>query len=163
MKKAAKYWSLAAFKLASGLASIERCLETFINTRFYVLKIDFVPPFVPPVCLWYPVDWSVAWRGSCWWLFSFHSFPDCAFKHSILKSNLCFSSVFYSISEFSKPIDLRRSFSRIRWYFHFASMHLSTSLSQPINSGLQCVAVSLQCSKCVGVDSWVCASFNLIE
>ena len=34
-----------------GLASIERCLETRINARFYVSKNDIVPPFVPPVCI----------------------------------------------------------------------------------------------------------------
>ena len=31
------------------LVSIEGCLETLMNARFCVLKIDFAPPFVPPV------------------------------------------------------------------------------------------------------------------
>ena len=51
-KKAARCLNLAAFVVASGgLASIERCLETPMNARFCVFKIDFAPPFVPPVCL----------------------------------------------------------------------------------------------------------------
>ena len=41
-----------------GLASIEGCLETPMNTRFFVYKIDFAHPFVPPVYLWYP-SWRI--------------------------------------------------------------------------------------------------------
>lgn len=47
MKKAAKWSNLAAFEQGDGLASIERCLETTINTRFQIFQIAFVPRFVP--------------------------------------------------------------------------------------------------------------------
>ena len=51
-KKAAKWLNLAAIKLASGgLGSIERSLKSHVKKGFFNFQRKFVPPFVPPFCL----------------------------------------------------------------------------------------------------------------
>ncbi len=54
---------MAAFKLASGgLASIERYLETLINTRFYVLKMISYPHLYPQFVFDTPVEEYISYR-----------------------------------------------------------------------------------------------------
>lgn len=38
-----------------GVKALERCLETRMDTSAIIFEIDFVPPFVPPLCLWHPL------------------------------------------------------------------------------------------------------------
>ena len=50
---------LAAFVRGYGLASIERSLETLMNKRLKVFKLNIVPRFVPRFCIWYPGPMSL--------------------------------------------------------------------------------------------------------
>jgi hypothetical protein len=56
MKKAVHWMSVNGLGSCSGgIGSIERTLETLMNTRFRVLNIRFVPHFVPHKPFCYPL------------------------------------------------------------------------------------------------------------
>lgn len=55
MKKAFKCRYLEAFVLTNGaIIGTQQRLVTRMDAGFVYFKSQFAPPFVPPVCPWYP-------------------------------------------------------------------------------------------------------------